>query len=656
MVQGLVLNAADHPIKSVTIFKTSKAEVVRTFKLDLKVGQNRVEVTGLPSCMDTDSVRVTGLGDARLFDVICTITPSATRVSLPHSPAEQIRRLEAKRKTLESMKHVREHEEDILTDYGKSLRGEHVSPADASSFLDGFIERAQKNLEALAELDEAIVQVNREIHTEKERAAKKKGDSRGEVTVVIVADQDGPVELKLTYIVANASWESTYDLYATTDSSGQPAKSVSLNYRARVTQTTGEDWVDTSLVLSTASSDMSATGIPLLRGLRIDPAYNAFRPSGGLFGNNTINVQAHSQKQTNGSVFGSNSPFGAFGGSSTNQAPSGTSLFGKAATTAVASQQQATTGGGLFGQPAAGAGGLFGAAAQVQQYQVQPVQQSTGFGPFGQAAQASRPADAFDQDEDESVLVDVPNVSALKEPTTVVSESPLSLTYSVDGKSSVPSDGLGHQVSVASLPFECTTTYVSVPRAASVAYLQCSVRNTSDYQLLPGPVNVFLDETFVSKTRIRNVDSKDTFGCTLGIDYSLAMTYVRRSATKEGDGGAFAEKYNSTTYTVQITVKNKHRFPIKGLVLRDSIPTAAEAIKQKVRVILRKPDGLADASQGETVSVEVKGGKAKAKWAADGEKDGKYDWVCDLEPGKELTLETVYEVRAPADMAWNLAF
>jgi|HubBroStandDraft_1064217.scaffolds.fasta_scaffold2644448_1 hypothetical protein len=36
MISTLKLSAAEHPIKSVTVFK-SKAEVVRTFALELKV-------------------------------------------------------------------------------------------------------------------------------------------------------------------------------------------------------------------------------------------------------------------------------------------------------------------------------------------------------------------------------------------------------------------------------------------------------------------------------------------------------------------------------------------------------------------------------------------------------------------------------------------
>jgi hypothetical protein len=148
--------------------------------------------------MDNDSIRVTGLGDARLFDVICT--PSSTSsASSPHGAAERIRLLEAKKKRLQTEKRVREHEADILVDYGRSLRGEHISPKNATLFFDGFVERASKNLDATAELEEAIVDIDSEIQREKDLESKKKGLAHTEVTVVVLADQDGPVELKLTY-------------------------------------------------------------------------------------------------------------------------------------------------------------------------------------------------------------------------------------------------------------------------------------------------------------------------------------------------------------------------------------------------------------------------------------------------------------------------
>jgi hypothetical protein len=201
------------------------------------------------------------------------------------------------------------------------------------------------------------------------------------------------------------------------------------------------------------------------------------------------------------------------------------------------------------------------------------------------------------------------------------------------------------------------------------------VKNTSDYMLLPGPVNVFLDSSFVSKATIKvslrltpgtahpptsapqSVSPGDTFDCTFGVDYALPITYVRRHSATESDGGAFADRQKTTTYNIQVTVKNKHRFAITGLVIRDSVPIATQEIKQKIKVVLREPDGLADVAQGELVSVDVAGGKAKARWAApDGDKEGSYEWICNIDAGKALTLATKFEVRAPTDVAWQLSF
>lgn len=56
-----------------------------------------------------------------------------------------------------------------------------------------------------------------------------------------------------------------------------------------------------------------------------------------------------------------------------------------------------------------------------------------------------------------------------------VSKSPLCVTYAVEGKSTIPSDGDSHKVSVAQLPFEATISHVIVARQETLAYLQVSV-------------------------------------------------------------------------------------------------------------------------------------------------------------------------------------
>lgn len=241
------LFAPEHRIKSVTIFKsTNLAEIVRTFEIDLKVrfyalnakmfrdniilqpGQTKIEITGLPSALHPESVRVTGLGSGsgsplRLCDVVCTIaskdTPvvgsgssyasmntQAFLVNVPTSlgSAELIRLLKSHLATLQSKKSVREHEAELLVSYATTLRGEHIQPEQMASFLSMFVESSQKSLVARRELDETIVEVQRRIAIEEQQAEKKKGNARGVVDVVVGngendKGEDRKVELKLTY-------------------------------------------------------------------------------------------------------------------------------------------------------------------------------------------------------------------------------------------------------------------------------------------------------------------------------------------------------------------------------------------------------------------------------------------------------------------------
>ena len=85
---------------------------------------------------------------------------------------------------------------------------------------------------------------------------------------------------------------------------------------------------------------------------------------------------------------------------------------------------------------------------------------------------------------------------------TVLDKSPLSLAYRVEGGVSLPSDGVAHKVSIAVLDFSAALKYVCVPRKTSAAFIEGQIENTSEYELLAGPVSVFMDDSFVTKTRL----------------------------------------------------------------------------------------------------------------------------------------------------------
>jgi hypothetical protein len=129
--------------------------------------------------------------------------------------------------------------------------------------------------------------------------------------------------------------------------------------------------------------------------------------------------------------------------------------------------------------------------------------------------------------------------------------------------------------------------------------------------------------------------------------------YWRSSRTVKSAAGTFAEVTNTTTYTTKITIHNKHAFAISDLVVREVVPMSDD---RRVKVILRKPEGLADAKDGDVV-MDLKKDGLRMNWektvdGKGGEKEGMFAWTWQVESGAQIKLEAEWEVKAPADINW----
>lgn len=107
------------------------------------------------------------------------------------------------------------------------------------------------------------------------------------------------------------------------------------------------------------------------------------------------------------------------------------------------------------------------------------------------------------------------------------------------------------------------------------------------------------------------------------------------------------------------------------MVLRDALAVSDD--EKKVKVLLKRPEALlttAELEGAEDRDVEINDGidtkgkgvegreKCVAKWqeakgGKGGRKEGMFEWVCEnIEAGKEISVETEWDVRAPADLKW----
>ena len=101
----------------------------------------------MSSTIDTQSVRISKLGDARLLDIVTTVKKASVEDVPPTSSAEVIRTLQEKIAALESATAIRQQASVLLTKYGETLTGEHVSPDQMNEFLNTYLGREKKRLE-----------------------------------------------------------------------------------------------------------------------------------------------------------------------------------------------------------------------------------------------------------------------------------------------------------------------------------------------------------------------------------------------------------------------------------------------------------------------------------------------------------------------------
>ncbi|KAG8881263.1 hypothetical protein FRB98_004449 [Tulasnella sp. 332] len=239
-------------------------------------GQNEVHVKNLPNGLDEDSIRVEGLENATIFDVIY-------KPPRPAASYEQDAKLRTSKKqlaALQSEKTILEDQSGFLDEYAKTLGADKAGGMSLDQFLKLYGDEKKRITKELADLEDKLEAAKKDVEDGAKRLAQDdQGKKRTtQVNVIVLADSDGQAELSLWYVVEGASWTPLYDLRAmlpagqdtthhSTSKSTTPSN-VSLHYRASISQTTGEDWSSVDLTLSTASPHTDST-IPTIQSWRV---------------------------------------------------------------------------------------------------------------------------------------------------------------------------------------------------------------------------------------------------------------------------------------------------------------------------------------------------------------------------------------------------
>ncbi len=242
-------------IDAVTVYPDG-ATVTRLIRLDLPAGDSTLLTRDFPLNLDPSSLRVEGEGGARL--VIGAVDARPPLLTAPANLPQIDRQLEA------------------LRDQRGALDGEIAAATARRKFAERFADSSPAGLGekgearplsewrlAFAAVAEEITTADNAIRNAKikardiDRAVARLEAERNatppkklEVRIDLNTDTPAPALLRVTYAVRGARWTPVYDARLDTGSKDQKP-SLELIRRAEIVQTTGEDWADVALAVST---------------------------------------------------------------------------------------------------------------------------------------------------------------------------------------------------------------------------------------------------------------------------------------------------------------------------------------------------------------------------------------------------------------------
>lgn len=240
-------------IKEVKVY-LSGAQIIREINTAIDAGTTQLSVEGLSEYINNGSITITGTGDATLLSVV-------SQMDYLHS-TKKSPKLKMLQDSLDELNHSVDKLNDLssvfLSEIDMLNANKSVGGANVGVDIDNLKEIADFYRERLIELKIKLLDNKTELkklnehikNVSEEIALLSAEENKPTSTILITIDLKKPTNLSLevSYIVSNAGWTPLYDVRAMDTKSN-----VQLVYKANVFQSTGEEWKNVKLMLSTGN-------------------------------------------------------------------------------------------------------------------------------------------------------------------------------------------------------------------------------------------------------------------------------------------------------------------------------------------------------------------------------------------------------------------
>ncbi|AZQ44794.1 DUF4139 domain-containing protein [Nonlabens ponticola] len=542
--------SANSRIKDITIYLQG-ARVTRDVELTVISGSNEIVISDLSPEITSESIMVSQLNGMSLSSVNYSTTSLSKKTSSENLKLIT-RSLDSVQQALyqfnSRLKGNREEVAILQTNRQLNSKDTGMSLAQVKAFASYYNDR----LEALSlkeyeynDTIEELLERQTELENEKSKINPAANEMRGEIRLSINSTKAMKSTIKITYNLSNAGWVPYYDIYAAGGSNN-----VDLKFKGQVYQTTGTDWDNAMITLSTSDPYQDNTK-PDLKEKRLNFVRYNRRSMSVSRGNRRYNptVKTVSGKVTDVTgepllgatviVRGTNNATTTdFDGNYRLEITDGTSI-----TTSFSGYESVTS-------PIYASTMNFELSVSLDAVVVTGYRTST-------RKKSNVTASVEDKEE-------LSTVSA-------VEENLASRSYKLRLPYSIPSTGETIDIPISQDKLDATYGYYSAPVINQNVFLTAQMKNWESLNLIPAEASVYFDDSFTGSIYFDTDTTDESLTVSLGVDPQISVE--RKEVTDFKSQSIFGTK-KRVDKVYEIIVKNNRSKSI-DLKLQDRIPISS---------------------------------------------------------------------------------
>ena len=537
-------NIVQANLKTVKVYRTG-AELTHATTALLTQGTNQLLVDNLANNIDLNSLQIKVPSSVTIVGLEFSTNYKKNEEKTPRQEMLEDSLVNIRRQ-IEKLNLQIDNDVNLLEvlSANKEIKGQQngLSVTELAKLMDYYQTKSFELSSAVAtfrEKKEKLATLLNKIENQVDEEAKKNVNTSGRLAIQVNAAVTLKAEFIISYVASNAYWIPYYDVKV--ENVQQAAK---LFYKAKIVQTTGLDWKQVKLSLSTS--------IPALKGVapKLDSWFVGYVTNNApikLRGLSTFNDQA-----LQGSVAGLNI------GSASQLSEVVVVGYGRAG-----DGDAERVSNDVVPKPVYILNGNIINDEEFKRINpnsiknlkvLKPKEASNIYGGV-----ASGGATVVDLKTELSDYVSVNNTA-------------LNLNFEIDIPYDIPTNGKAQTATLQTVEIPLSYEHIAAPRKDADVYLTAKLVDWEKLNLLQGEANIILEGTYIGKTMIEPNTSTDTMQLTLGRDKRVI---VQRQKLADFSSVKFLGSNKLQKFTYEIMMKNNNSEQV-FLKLNDQFPLSTD--------------------------------------------------------------------------------